>query len=168
MFCFVNKKTGCVMRISDWSSDVCASDLDHPFDGAEAAAALGNQAIWSAAERRVVPIFLLVLGAWIAQPWLEPMLPDGALTDGTIAVAGSLLLFILPDGTGRPLLLWKEADRAPWGVIMMFGGGLSLAAAIPASGLAPWLGSVLPPPGRGPTVPLDPPLVAATTLAPTL
>src|SRR3546814_10475525 len=81
---------------------------DHPFDGAEAAAALGNQAIWSAAERRVVPIFLLVLGAWIAQPWLEPMLPDGALTDGTIAVAGSLLLFILPAGTGRPPLPWNE------------------------------------------------------------
>src|SRR3546814_2987162 len=84
---------------------------DHPFDVTEAAAALGNQAIWSAAERRVVPIFLLVLGAWIAQPWLEPMLPDGALTDGTIAVAGSLLLFILPDGTGRPLLLRSEERR---------------------------------------------------------
>ncbi|HWT44148.1 MAG TPA: SLC13 family permease, partial [Sphingopyxis sp.] len=109
---------------------------DHPFDGTAAAAALGNQAIWSTAERRVVPIFLIVLVAWIAQPWLEPMLPKGALTDGTIAVAGSLLLFILPDGTGRPLLLWKEADRAPWGVIMMFGGGLALAAAITASGLA--------------------------------
>src|SRR3546814_20532092 len=73
------------------------------------------------------------------------MLPDGALTDGTIAVAGSLLLFILPDGTGRPLLLWKEADRAPWGVIMMFGGGLALAASITASGLAAWLGAVLAP-----------------------
>src|SRR3546814_15732910 len=90
---------------------------DHPFDGTEAAAALGNQAIWSAAERRVVPIFLLVLGAWIAQPWLEPMLPDGALTDGTIAVAASLLLFILPDGTGRPPLVWQQADRAPAGAL---------------------------------------------------
>ena len=84
---------------------------DHPFDGTAAASALGNQAIWSTAERRVVPIFLLVLTAWIAQPWFEPMLPQGAITDGTIAVAGSMLLFILPDGTGRPLLLWKEADR---------------------------------------------------------
>src|SRR3546814_14365854 len=89
------------MRISDWSSYVCSSDL-----------------------------------------WPEPMLPDGALTDGTIAVAGSLLLFILPDGTGRPLLLWKEADRTPWGVIMLFGGGLALAAAITASGLAARTGAV--------------------------
>lgn len=137
---------------------------DHPFDGAAAAAALGNQAIWSAAERRVVPIFLLVLVAWIAQPWLEPMLPKGALTDGTIAVAGSLLLFILPDGTGRPLLLWKEADRAPWGVIMMFGGGLALAAAITASGLAAWLGAVLAPLGSVPTILLAATIVALTIL----
>lgn len=137
---------------------------DHPFDGTAAAAALGDQAGWSTAERRVVPIFLIVLVAWIAQPWLEPMLPKGALTDGTIAVAGSLLLFVLPDGTGRPLLLWKEADRAPWGVIMMFGGGLALAAAITASGLAAWLGAVLAPLGSVPTILLAAIIVALTIL----
>ena len=111
-----------------------------------------------------MPIFLAVLAAWIAQPWLEPLLPRGALTDGTIAVAGSLLLFILPDGTGRPLLVWKEADRAPWGVIMMFGGGLALAAAITASGLAAWLGAVLAPLGDMPTVLLAAIIVALTIL----
>lgn len=137
---------------------------DHPFDGRAAASALGNQAIWSTAERRVVPVFLLVLLAWIAQPWLEPFLPKGALTDGTIAVAGSLLLFVLPDGTGRPLLLWKEADRAPWGVIMMFGGGLALAAAITASGLAAWLGAVLAPLGDIPTILLAAIIVGLTIL----
>ena len=137
---------------------------DHPFDGRKAATALGNQAIWSTAERRVVPVFLLVLTAWIAQPWLEPYLPKGALTDGTIAVAGSLLLFVLPDGTGRPLLVWKEADRAPWGVIMMFGGGLALAAAITASGLAAWLGAVLAPLGSIPTILLAAIIVALTIL----
>ncbi len=136
----------------------------HPFDGRGAAAALGKQAIWSTAERRVVPVFLLVLLAWIAQPWLEPLLPKGALTDGTIAVAGSLLLFVLPDGTGRPLLVWKEADRAPWGVIMMFGGGLALAAAITASGLAAWLGAVLAPLGSIPTIALAAIIVALTIL----
>jgi solute carrier family 13 (sodium-dependent dicarboxylate transporter), member 2/3/5 len=92
------------------------------------------------------------------------LLPDGALTDGTIAVAGSLLLFVLPDGTGRPLLLWKEADRAPWGVIMMFGGGLALAAAITSSGLAAWLGAVLAPLGNMPTILLAAIIVALTIL----
>ena len=136
----------------------------HPFDGTAAAAALGKQAIWSTAERRVVPVLLLVLMLWVAQPWLEPLLPKGALTDGTIAVAGSLLLFVLPDGTGRPLLVWKEADRAPWGVIMMFGGGLALAAAITASGLAAWLGTVLAPLGSIPTIALAAIIVALTIL----
>ena len=150
--------------IAMWTLTRVQRLAEHPFDGTAAATALGNQAIWSTAERRVVPIFLLVLIAWIAQPWLEPMLPDGALTDGTIAVAGSLLLFILPDGTGRPLLLWKEADRAPWGVIMMFGGGLALAAAITASGLAAWLGAVLAPLGSVPTILLAATIVALTIL----
>lgn len=137
---------------------------DHPFDARAAAGAIGHQAIWSVAERRVVPIVLLVIMAWIAQPWIEPMLPKGAVTDGTIAIAGSLLLFVVPDGSGRPLLVWKEADRAPWGVIMMFGGGLALAAAITASGLATWLGTVLAPLGTIPTWMLAACFVALTIL----
>ena len=115
------------------------------FDVASARSAIGHAGAWSQAEKRLVPIFLIVFLAWVVQPWVEPLLPQGALTDGTIAVAGALLLFVVPDGTGRPLLIWKEADRAPWGVIMMFGGGLALAAAITESGLAAWLGEVLAP-----------------------
>ncbi len=116
-----------------------------PFDSAAAARAIGQSGAWSRAEVRLVPLFLAVFAAWVAQPWLEPLLPDGALTDGTIAVIGALMLFVIPDGSGRPLLTWKEADRAPWGVIMLFGGGLALAAAITESGLAAWLGTALEP-----------------------
>ncbi len=116
-----------------------------PFDGAAAARAIGSAGPWSSAELRLVPLFLAVFTAWVAQPWIEPLLPEGALTDGTIAVIGALALFVIPDGSGRPLLTWKEADRAPWGVIMMFGGGLALAAAITESGLATWLGTALEP-----------------------
>ncbi|PZQ24431.1 MAG: C4-dicarboxylate ABC transporter [Sphingopyxis macrogoltabida] len=137
---------------------------DHPFDGPAASQALGHQAIWSTAERRVVPIVTLVVGLWMLQPLIEPLVPAGALTDGTIAVAGSLLLFVLPDGSGRPLLIWKEADRAPWGVIMLFGGGLALAAAITESGLAAWLGGVLAPLGSMPTILLAAIIVALTIL----
>ncbi len=134
----------------------------HPFDGVAAAKELGHQAIWSTAERRVVPIVVLVVAAWMAQPLLEPYVPEGALTDGTIAIAASLLLFVLPDGTGRPLLNWHEANRAPWGVIMLFGGGLALAASITESGLAAWLGSVLAPLGSIPTIALAMIIVALT------
>ena len=57
----------------------------------------------------------------------------------------ALALFLLPDGTGRPLLVWSEAERAPWSVIFMFGGGLALAAGMGASGLADWVGQALLP-----------------------
>jgi solute carrier family 13 (sodium-dependent dicarboxylate transporter), member 2/3/5 len=115
------------------------------FDTAAARASIGEPGRWSSAEIRLLPVILLVIALWMIQPLIEPFFPKGAITDGSIAIFGGLLLFILPDGNGRPLLLWKEADRAPWGVIMMFGGGLALAAGIGASGLAAWLGEALKP-----------------------
>ena len=87
-----------------------------------------------------MPLVALAFLLWDTQTWTEPLFPEGGLTDGTIAIAVGLLLFVVPDGTGRPLLTWPEADRAPWGVIMMFGGGLALAAGMTSSGLAAWLG----------------------------
>jgi len=115
------------------------------FDVSAAHAAIVTQHEWTTPERRLVPLFALAFLLWVTQPLLDPLLPEGALTDGTIAVFVGLLLFIVPDGTGRPLLVWSEADRAPWGVIMMFGGGLALAAGMTASGLAAWLGQTLLP-----------------------
>lgn len=118
---------------------------EHPFDVAAARTAIDTHTAWTAPERRLLPVIALAFGLWLAQPLLEPLMPAGALTDGTIAVFCGLLLFVLPDGTGRPLLTWPEADRAPWGVIMMFGGGLALAAGMGKSGLADWLGQSLLP-----------------------
>jgi sodium-dependent dicarboxylate transporter 2/3/5 len=121
-------------------------DIDAiPFDAAAAKSAIGVAGTWSPSEKRLLPLVLLVIGLWLLLPQLESILPKGSITDGTIAIACSLLLFVLPDGSGRPLLNWKEADRAPWGVIMMFGGGLALAAGISESGLAAWLGEALKP-----------------------
>lgn len=115
------------------------------FDAAAARAAIATHHEWTVPEKRLVPVVALTFLLWLAQVWIEPLMPAGALTDGTIAIAASLALFLLPDGTGRPLLTWPEADRAPWGVIMMFGGGLALAAGMSASGLAGWLGQELLP-----------------------
>jgi len=100
---------------------------------------------WSLPERRLVPVVAITFLLWMFSPLIAPLLPEGSLTDGTIAVAAGLALFLIPDGTGRPLLIWEEADKAPWGVIMMFGGGLALAAGMGASGLADWLGQSLLP-----------------------
>ena len=116
-----------------------------PFDVAAARGAIAEGGAWTTPEKRLVPVIAAAFVLWVLQSWLEPLLPEGALEDGTIAVAAGLALFLLPDGTGRPMLVWSEADRAPWGVIMMFGGGLALAAGMSASGLAAWLGQSLLP-----------------------
>lgn len=115
------------------------------FDPAAARAAIAHAAAWSTAEKRLVPVVALAMAAWLAQPWLEPLFPAGGLTDGTIAAVAGLSLFVLPDGTGRPMLLWPEANRAPWDVVFMFGGGLAMAMGMTASGLAGWLGEMLLP-----------------------
>ncbi len=118
---------------------------NHPFDIDTARTAISITREWSAPEKRLVPVVALAFLAWMGQPLLEPLLPKESLTDGTIAIAAGLALFLLPDGTGRPMLVWKEANKAPWDVIMMFGGGLALAAGMGSSGLADWLGQSLLP-----------------------
>ena len=137
---------------------------DRPFDVHAARAAIDTHSAWTAPERRLVPLVALTFLAWLAQPLLTPLLPAGSLTDGTIAVIAGLVLFLLPDGTGRPMLMWKEADRAPWGVIMMFGGGLALAAGMTKSGLATWLGQALLPLAGVPMVLVALALVALVVL----
>ncbi|HEX8214876.1 MAG TPA: DASS family sodium-coupled anion symporter [Allosphingosinicella sp.] len=130
----------------------------HDFDADAARVGIGEAGPWSQAERRLVPLVATVVLAWIAVPLISPFLPKDSLTDGTVAIFGALLLFLIPDGTGRAILNWEEANRAPWGVIMMFGGGLALAAGIGESGLAQWLGTALQP------LSTVPPLVVALVL----
>ncbi|QDP19768.1 SLC13 family permease [Sphingomonas xanthus] len=130
------------------------------FVAAKAIAAIGEAGPWSTAERRLVPLIGLVLAAWIALPLVTPLLPRDSVTDGTIAIAAGLLLFVIPDGSGRGLLNWDEANRAPWAVILLFGGGLALAAGIGASGLGDWLGVALQP-----LKTIDPVIVALVLVA---
>ena len=117
----------------------------HPFDIAAARAAIASHAAWSLPEKRLVPLTVLTFVGWVTQPLIAPLMPAGSWTDGTIAVIAALALFVLPDGTGRSLLGWKEVERAPWSVIFMFGGGLALAGGMQASGLATWVGQALLP-----------------------
>jgi sodium-dependent dicarboxylate transporter 2/3/5 len=115
------------------------------FDPAAARAAIAGETEWTLPEKRLVPVVVLALLAWLSQPLIEPLFPKGGLTDGTIAAVVGLVLFVLPDGTGRPMIVWKEANRAPWDMVLMFGGGLSLAMGMGDSGLAAWLGEKMLP-----------------------
>ncbi len=96
---------------------------------------------WSREEKWVALVFLLTAAAWISRSFLlQWWMPR--LNDTMIAITGALCLFIIPSRKGR-ILNWTEAEGLPWGVIILFGGGLSLAAAFRSSGLAEWLGEQL-------------------------
>jgi solute carrier family 13 (sodium-dependent dicarboxylate transporter), member 2/3/5 len=124
--------------------DASASSILH-----ERRAALGAL---RGGELATICVFVATAIAWFARERKElggfvlPGLVDVAprLTDATIGVLGALLLFIIPardrDNTTRPLLTWDEARVIPWDVLLLFGGGLSLAAAMESTGLARWLG----------------------------
>jgi sodium-dependent dicarboxylate transporter 2/3/5 len=115
------------------------------FDPIAARDAIGHSAGWSVAEKRLLPVVLLAFLAWVFQPLLEGVFPKGGFTDGTVAAIAGLALFFLPDGTGRPMLTWPEANRAPWDVVLMFGGGLAMAMGMTESGLTKWMGEMLLP-----------------------
>jgi sodium-dependent dicarboxylate transporter 2/3/5 len=100
-------------------------------------------------ERRVLAVFVLTAAAWILRPLLIRVSlpggghPLGGLTDAGIAIAAGVVLFILParsDGRTTTLLTWNTARELPWGVLILFGGGLSLASALQATGVAAYLG----------------------------
>ncbi|KLI62936.1 SLC13 family permease [Aurantiacibacter marinus] len=137
---------------------------DHPFDLSAARKAIAPQGPWSEAERRLVPVIAVTFLAWMLRGFVAPYFPEGSLTDGTVAIAAAFLLFTLPDGTGRRLLEWREANRAPWDVLMMFGGGLALAGAMTRTGLADWLGNALLPLAGVPVIVIALALVAMVIL----
>lgn len=97
----------------------------------------------SPAEKRTAIVFAVTAVLWLSRPWLARAFP--ALSDTSIAIAGALSLFVIPSGMskGAHLLGWEQAERLPWGVLLLFGGGLTLASAIGSSGLAAWLGGQL-------------------------
>jgi len=98
-------------------------------------------------EKRVALIFGLVILGWIMRRPIVSYLPIEGLSDTGIAMAGALALFLMPSGDKEQpqLMIWADLNRLPWGVLILFGGGLSLASAIADSGLAQWLGQSLSP-----------------------
>jgi len=102
---------------------------------------------WSAAEVRVLVVFAITALAWTFRTaplggWSHLIGVPGA-SDATIAVAAVLLLHLLPDGDGGRLLDWETAVSIPWGLLLLFGGGLALGEAFKTSGLAASMGDGL-------------------------
>ncbi|TRO97092.1 DASS family sodium-coupled anion symporter [Glycocaulis profundi] len=104
----------------------------------------------SAAEIRTAALFLSMVTLWVAREPLQAAFGLEALSDAGIAIAAALAAFLIPSGEkGRSLMDWESTKQLPWGVLILFGGGLSLAAAVSSSGLALWMGEQLAPLGAG-------------------
>ncbi len=135
-----------------------------PIPGADAIvkaeiAALGPMSV---EEKRVLAVFVLTALSWIFRPLITNAFPSMGLTDSGIALIGALSLFIIPtnQGDNSSLMTWPRAVTLPWGVLLLFGGGLSLAHAISESGLADTVGGGLSGLESFPTIVL----VAAVTI----
>jgi len=116
-----------------------------------------------APEIRVAIVFTIMAITWISRPLLAKIPGLSALDDSGIAMAGAIALFLIPSGDkSDPFLIrWKYAEQLPWSVLILFGGGLTLAGAVNRTGLAEWLGNNLQVIGM---LPLAIVVIAVTTL----
>lgn len=93
-------------------------------------------------EKMVLTVFVATAVAWISRSFvLSQLIP--AIDDTIIAIIAAMALFIIPASKdkNRKIINWKEAVKIPWGILLLFGGGLALAAGFKDSGLAEWIGS---------------------------
>ncbi|MDT8861196.1 DASS family sodium-coupled anion symporter [Alkalihalobacillus sp. MEB130] len=87
-------------------------------------------------EKAILLIFSATVSLWI----FGSLLPI-QLTDTTIALLGALALFLIPTHSGKGMLMnWSDMKHLPWGILLLFGGGLSLAAAFVETNLTGWIG----------------------------
>ncbi|MEQ9616886.1 MAG: DASS family sodium-coupled anion symporter [Phycisphaerales bacterium] len=105
----------------------------------------------STGERVVMAVFFATVACWLGRGFVAEM--DNAfgafvsrnVDDAAIAIASSIALFVIPVDLkrGEFALDWKTAEGLPWGVLLLFGGGLSLAAAVKSSGLDAFIGGAV-------------------------
>ena len=95
-------------------------------------------------EKRVFVIFVLTALAWIFRDLLDDTYLLQGLTDYGIAIIAALAVFITRSSQGAGLIEWSITTKLPWGILILFGGGLSMANAIMSSGLGKWIGGLIP------------------------
>lgn len=107
---------------------------------------LTEQGRMSVTEKRVLAVFVLTAVAWISRKYLlQQWLPG--IEDTIIALIAGMALFIIPSGNSekKNIITWEEAVKLPWGILLLFGGGLAIAQGFKTTGLADWFGSLLNP-----------------------
>ena len=102
---------------------------------------------WSTEERRVLTVFGLTALAWVTRT--EPfggwsgLLNVPYTHDSTVALLAVVAMFVVGNGKGGHLLDWETAAKIPWGMLILFGAGISIAAAFGESGLSVAIGNAL-------------------------
>ncbi|WP_299241279.1 DASS family sodium-coupled anion symporter [uncultured Aquimarina sp.] len=88
-------------------------------------------------ERRVLTIFCVVIFLWISRTTINGFFPDLKLSDTGISMMGAFALFVIPFrlSKGEFTLVWKDTQKLPWGILILFGGGLALASGLSHAGL---------------------------------
>ncbi|MFC0524242.1 SLC13 family permease [Pontibacillus salicampi] len=97
-------------------------------------------------EKLVLVIFVVTALLWMTRSLLiSNLLPNLELDDAMIAIGASLVLFLIPSPSykGQYLMNWETAKTLPWGILLLFGGGLAIASGFEESGLAEWIGQRL-------------------------
>lgn len=99
----------------------------------------------SRGEKIVLIIFLCTAIAWMLRSYLNTLLPNITLTDTTISVIAALAMFIIPLNLkkGEFPLDWKDTSRLPWGILILFGGGLALASGLKDAGFIAMIGDYI-------------------------
>ena len=101
-------------------------------------AALGP---WSQGEKVVAAVFAITALCWILRSFVLVHFFPG-VTDTVIAIAGAIVLFLVPAAPGGvKAMTWDHAVQIPWGIVILFGGGLAIAGGFQDTGLADWIGS---------------------------
>lgn len=134
-----------VLLLATWillTSVLFKPEIDHIPGGRELMRdELRNLGSMSAGEVRVLGMFVLAALSWVFVP---VVLPETYIADAVIAMAVGIALFIIPGGrSGVKLLRWENALELPWGVLLLFGGGLALSSQFGESGLSEWIGDQL-------------------------
>ena len=102
---------------------------------------LSEQGPLSKDEKKISIVFGLTALAWMFRTILDNYEIFSGLTDAGIAIISAILLFMIPSSSSKGELLdWSHSDKLPWGLLILFGGGLSIAAQINSSGLGIWIG----------------------------
>ena len=115
---------------------------DFPGGKAEIKRLLKNLGKISYEEKTVLTVFCITAFLWITRSFLiSKLIP--AIDDTIIAMASATILFILPtkNRKEKKIINWESAVKLPWGILLLFGGGLALAEGFKTSGLAQWIGS---------------------------